>query len=91
MAQTLLILQVLMLINLMFFITRITKLFILRKIGKSMEIANSSTVVDGTMFTIGIMSFIWAKNLRENILIINQNFKSKSTNHRNSHDSDIVT
>lgn len=64
MAQLLLILQVLMLINLMFFITRITKLFILKKIGKTMNLANSATVVDGTMFVLGILSFLWASELR---------------------------
>lgn len=53
-----------MLINLMFFITRITKLFILKKMGKSMNLANSATVVDGTMFTIGWLAFAWATTFR---------------------------
>ena len=57
-----------MLINLMFFVTRITKVFVLKKMGKSMNLANSATVVDGTMFTLGLLSFAWAIQLRRPIM-----------------------
>lgn len=68
--RNLMAIMVLMLINLMFFTTRMTKLFVLNKMGKSMDLANFATVTDASMFTLGILTFMWALNLRSNFIDI---------------------
>jgi hypothetical protein len=68
MITNLLAMMILMTINLMFFTTRITKFFVAIKMGKSMDLANFATIVDGTMFSLGVASFIWSYQVRSRIL-----------------------
>lgn len=69
-SENLLYLFLLLLPNLMFFGTRITKFVILPKIGKKMDLMNFATVTDGTMFAMAILALIWSQNLR---ILINRN------------------
>lgn len=57
----------------MFFITRVTKFFILKKLSKSMELLNSASLIDTTMFVLGILSYVWSLNLRDLLLQILSN------------------
>jgi len=52
----------------MFFITRVTKFFILKKLSKSMELLNSASLIDTTMFVLGILSYFWSWNFRDVLL-----------------------
>lgn len=62
-----------MFLNLMFFTTRVTKFFILKKLSKGMDIFNSASVIDLTMFVLGILSYLWAWDLRALLYAIDEN------------------
>ena len=73
------ILFVSMILNLMFFITRIQKYFILKKIGKTMEMLDYATVIDVTLFVLGILIIMWSLDIRSVLINIKDNGNSKPT------------
>lgn len=63
----------------MFFITRIQKYFILKKIGKTMEMLDYATVIDVTLFVLGILIIMWSLDIRSVLINIKENGNSKPT------------
>ena len=53
-----------MILNLMFFFSRVAKYLILKKINKKMEFFNQTFVIELIMFIFGILMFQWSWNLR---------------------------
>ena len=62
--QGLLITLIAMILNLMFFFSRVAKYLILKKINKKMEFFNQTFVIELIMFIFGILMFQWSWNLR---------------------------
>ena len=73
MPNALLLLCISMYLNYMFFITRVTKFFILKKLNKSMELLNSASLIDTTMFVLGMLSYFWSWDLRAVLLHLIEN------------------
>jgi hypothetical protein len=64
MTKNLLLLCISMCLNYMFFVTRVTKYFILKKINRSMELISAGTLIELAMFVLGMLTYLWGWNLR---------------------------
>lgn len=57
----------------MFFVSRISKYIILKKLRKQMDLLDWGMVIDITMFVLGILTIMWTIDIREVLVNIIDN------------------
>lgn len=62
-----------MILILMFFVSRISKYIILKKLRKQMDLLDWGMLIDITMFVLGILTIMWTIDIREVLVNIIDN------------------